>query len=115
MRVEGSEERHGSLKTYVGENSIRRERLTTHHKVSNMFDEAHKGNKFKLVRSYNTATNRPGCSLNNTINCARQIEDMISKTLGIDGDDILDDDKKQQTLNRLSAMHESTYQEDVKN
>jgi hypothetical protein len=30
MGVEGSEERHGLLKTYVDESSIERERQTTH-------------------------------------------------------------------------------------
>jgi hypothetical protein len=180
MGMEGREERHGSLKTYVDKNFIERERQTTHHKESIMFnkayqgdatkmiDEAPKGNKFKLVMRYHTATKRSGCSLDDTVNCARQFENMMNQTLGVDADDLIDDDKgvldevspeehdehyrdrlfkdmtevaipiqkameiapldalyptirvssdskKLQTHNRVSAMHESTYQEDVMN
>ena len=153
----------------------------THHMESSVFDEAHKGNMFKLVRRYNTATQRSGCSLRNTIHCV-QIEAMMRQTLGVDANEIADekevpdeeppeehddqdrdrlfkdmtevtaprqkaiednnlvedhrtreegeiapldalyptmrvssDGEKQQTHHRMSAMHESTYQEDVKN
>jgi hypothetical protein len=64
MGVEGREQRHGSLKTYEIESSKERKIQPTHHTESSVFDKAHKGNMFKLVRRYNTATQRYGCSLN---------------------------------------------------
>ena len=39
-------------------------------------------------------THGPGCLLNNTVNYARPTEDMTSKTLGMDDDKILDDDRE---------------------
>jgi hypothetical protein len=83
-------------------------------------------------------THRPGCLLNNTVNYAQQIEDMMSETLGILDDDqeVLDegppeghddqyrdqwfgemcevptDDKTRQALNRLSDMNVTACQED---
>jgi hypothetical protein len=47
-----------------------------------------------LIMRYDTATHISGCPPNNTVNYARPIEDMMRKTLGIDGDEILDDDKE---------------------
>jgi hypothetical protein len=48
MGVEGSEKRHGSLKTYVIKSFIERERQPTHHRESSVFNEAYKGDLSKL-------------------------------------------------------------------
>jgi hypothetical protein len=48
----------------------------------------------KLVMKYDTRTHRSGCQLNDTVNYAQPIEDMMSETLRIDGYVILDDDQK---------------------
>jgi hypothetical protein len=190
----GGKERHGSLKTYEIESSKEREIPPTHHKESSVYDEAYKGdlsklidkaykeNMLKLVMRYNTATQRPGCSLKDTVNLAQQIDAMMKHPLGVDADGMIDekeevpeeepteghddqdqdkllkdvtevpapsqkameernlvkdhktreegeiapldalyptmrvssDGEKQQTHQRMSAMHKSTYQEDVK-
>jgi hypothetical protein len=59
-----------------------------------MYNEEPKGNQYKLVMSCDTRTYRSVCQLNNTVNYARPIEDMMSETLGIDGEEILDDDQE---------------------
>jgi hypothetical protein len=93
MVVEWREQRHGTLKTYEFKSSKERKIRPTHHTEFNVFDKAHKGNMFKLVRRYNTAAQRSGCSLNNTVNCV-QIEAMMSQTLGVDADEMIDDKKE---------------------
>jgi hypothetical protein len=62
--------------------------------VTGMYDEDPKGNQFKLVMRCDTRTHSSGRQLNNTVNYARPIEDMMGETLGIDGDKILDDDQE---------------------
>ena len=98
MKVEGSG------KCHVDEDPIERDKQTTHQKKTEMLNESHHGD---VVRIYNKDPKRnqikvvmkcdthgPGCLLNNTVNYARPTEDMMSKTLGMDDDKILDDDQE---------------------
>ena len=48
MGEEGGKERHGSLKTYDIKSSKEREMQPTHHKESNLFDEAYQGDVSKM-------------------------------------------------------------------
>jgi hypothetical protein len=46
------------------------------------------------VMMYNTATHRSGYSLKDTVNFAQQIEAMMRQTLGVDADEMVDEEKE---------------------
>jgi hypothetical protein len=94
----------GNGKSDVDEDPVERDTRNIHQKKTEMLNESHhedvirifdedpKRNQIKVVMKCDT--HRPGCLLNNTVNYARPTEAMMSETLGIDDDKILDDDQE---------------------